>query len=183
MQHQGTKILETERLILRPFQAGDDEAMFRNWASDPTVTRYLTWPAHESIQVTQWVLNAWIGQYDQPGHYQWAIVLKASGEPVGSIAAVNVNDSAQWVEIGYCLGKNWWRQGIMSEALKRVMDFFFREVGVGRVQARHDPRNPGSGGVMRKCGMSFEGVLRQADRNNQGICDAVMYSILREEYL
>ena len=85
------------------------------------------------------------------------------------------------MEIGYCLGRAWWRKGIVSEALSAVMDFFFVETDVQRICARHDPANPHSGQVMRKCGMTYEGTLRRADRNNQGICDVSWYSILREE--
>lgn len=48
MDHKGTKIIETERLILRPFCEADGEFMFRNWAADPEVTKFLTWPAHEN---------------------------------------------------------------------------------------------------------------------------------------
>ena len=69
----------------------------------------------------------------------------------------------------------------MSEALGAVIDFLFDEVGVNRVESRHDPRNPNSGAVMKKCGMKFEGTLRQSDRNNQGICDACYYAILADE--
>jgi phosphatidylserine/phosphatidylglycerophosphate/cardiolipin synthase-like enzyme len=68
-----------------------------------------------------------------------------------------------------------------KEALKAVMDFFFDTVGVDRVECRHDPRNPHSGMVMRKCGMKYEGTMRNSDRNNQGICDASWYALLRSE--
>lgn len=61
------------------------------------------------------------------------------------------------------------------------MDYMFDEVGVNRVESRHDPRNPNSGAVMRKCGMKFEGTLRQSDWNNQGICDASWYGLVAEE--
>ena len=182
MKHLGTKKLETERLILRPFVMEDGEAMFRNWASDPEVTKYLTWPTHENVEISRWVLKDWTGQYEKPDYYQWAIVPKETGEPVGSIAAVKVNNSAQWVEIGYCLGRSWWRKGIMSEALRAVIVFFFEEVGAARIQAIHDPRNPNSGAVMVKCGMTREGTIRRSGQNNQGICDEVIYGILREEY-
>lgn len=182
MKHLGTKRIETERLILRPFTAEDAEAMFHNWASDPEVTKFLTWPTHKTVEVSRWVLNDWVSHYAEPEHYQWAIVPKDLGEPIGSIAVVRSSNDAKWVESGYCIGKKWWRQGYVSEALNALISFFFEEVGVERVQARHDPRNPGSGAVMRKCGMTCEGTLRRADRNNQGICDAVIYSILREEY-
>ena len=182
MKHLGTKKIETQRLVLRQFTPEDAEAMFRNWASDPEVTKYLTWPAHADPGVSRWVTEGWVSHYKEENFYQWAIVPKELGEPVGSISAVKVDEDAQWVEIGYCIGKAWWRQGFVSEALNAVMDFFFEQVGVLRIQARHDPRNPNSGAVMRKCGMKYEGTLRRADRNNQGICDASVYGILREEY-
>ena len=182
MKHQGTKIIETERLILRRFTMDDAEMMFRNWASDPEVSKYLPWSPHADVEVTKMVLEDWTGHYGEENYYQWAIVPRDLGEPIGSITGVHVNEKANWVEIGYCMGKPWWRKGIMSEALNGLMAFFFEEVGVGRIQARHDPRNVGSGAVMRKCGMICEGTLRRADRNNQGICDVTVYSILREEY-
>lgn len=69
----------------------------------------------------------------------------------------------------------------MSEALKVVMDFLFDEVGVNRIEARFDPRNPHSGAVMKKCGMKYEGTLRSVDKNNQCICDASYYALLRGE--
>lgn len=182
MKHQGTKKIETQRLLLRPFTPEDADAMFRNWASDPEVTKYLTWPAHADVEISKLVLADWVSHYGEADYYQWAIVPKELGQPIGSIACVRINEKAEWVEIGYCIGKKWWHRGIMSEALKALITFFFEEVDIGRIQAVHDPRNPNSGAVMRKCGMLCEGTLRRADRNNQGICDATVYSILREEY-
>lgn len=85
------------------------------------------------------------------------------------------------MHIGYCIGKAWWHRGITSEALKAVMDFLFDVVGANRIEARHDPRNPNSGGVMKKCGMKYEGTLRSAGRNGQGICDECYYALLKEE--
>ena len=61
------------------------------------------------------------------------------------------------------------------------MDFFFDEVGANRVAARHDPNNPRSGRVMQTCGMKYEGTLRSADRNNQGVCDMCCYALLKSE--
>jgi ribosomal-protein-alanine N-acetyltransferase len=182
MKHLGTKRMETERLILRPFTREDAQAMFDNWANDPEVTKYLTWPAHDSLGVTQWVLNEWVQGYEKPDFYQWAIVPKDYGQPVGCISVVEKRDDVQWMEIGYCMGKQWWGKGIMPETLKAVMTYLFEEVGVLRLQACHDVRNPNSGAVMRKCGMTYEGTLRQYTRNNQGICDVSVYSILKAEY-
>ena len=182
MKHCGTQTLETKRLILRRFTVRDADAMYTNWASDPEVTRYLTWPTHAGVETSRAVLADWTAAYAQESCYQWAIVLKdRADEPVGSIGAVDVSDDIAAVQIGYCLGRRWWHQGIMSEALGAVMDFFFDAVGCNRVAGRHDPRNPHSGMVMQKCGMKYEGTQRSADRNNQGICDTSWYALLKDE--
>lgn len=183
MKHQGTKRLETDRLILRPFQNEDACAIYHNWANDPEVTRYLMWPCHESIETTRTVLAEWIGQYGNKEHYLWAIVLKEYGaQPIGSISVVEKNDRIEMVHIGYCIGRKWWNQGITSEAMAAVIKFLFEEVKVNRIESRHDPRNANSGKVMLKCGLKYEGTHRQADWNNQGTCDSAMYAVLAEDY-
>ena len=73
MNHKGTKQIETERLILRPFRMEDADAMYRNWASDPDVTRYLTWNAHPSVDATSQIVEIWTKAYSDPANYQWAI--------------------------------------------------------------------------------------------------------------
>lgn len=182
MNHCGTLRLETERLVLRRFVSGDADAMYQNWASDDAVTKYLTWPTHPDPEVSKLVIEDWIRSYSDEKYYQWAIVFKENGdEPVGSIAAVHMNEDISMVHIGYCIGRAWWHKGITSEAMRAVMDFFFDKTGANRIESRHDPRNPNSGKVMEKCGMKYEGTLRSSDRNNQGICDACYYALLRAE--
>ncbi len=182
LTHKGTQTIETDRLILRRAIREDAKPMFRNWASNPEVTKYLTWPAHDNVGVTEWVIDSWIQEYGKENVYQWLIVLKELGEPIGSISVVRQNESIEEAEIGYCIGQKWWHMGIVSEALSAVIAFLFEEVGMNRISARHDPNNPHSGGVMRKCGMKYEGTNRACDRNNQGICDAAHYGILRAEW-
>ena len=181
LTHKGTQAIETSRLLLRRAQMDDAQAMFDNWASDPEVTKYLTWPTHESVAVTQIVLKSWVDSYENPRFYQWMIVPKDLGQPIGTISVVRQEELVAQAEIGYCIGKSWWHRGFTSEALKAAMDYLFDAVGMERIEARHDPRNPHSGGVMRKCGMVYEGTTRGADRNNQDVCDAARYAILRGE--
>ncbi|MBQ3231995.1 MAG: GNAT family N-acetyltransferase [Clostridia bacterium] len=182
MKHVGTQVIETERLILRPVVREDAPAMHRNWTGDPEVTKYLTWPTHASVNVTEGFAEYLLQCYQDPKNYGWCIVLKdESPEPIGMISVVDMNEAAESVHIGYCLGQNWWGRGVMTEALGAVIDFAFNVLGANRVDARHDPRNPASGAVMRKCGMVYEGTHRQSDRNNQGICDAAWYSILKAD--
>ena len=180
LQHKGTVIIETTRLRLRRARMEDAEPMFRNWANDPDVTKYLTWPVHANLEVTRTLLENWADSYQNSDYYQWMIELKEIGEPIGSIMA-STTGRAESAHIGYCIGKAWWHKGIMTEAVKAVMEFLFDEVGYHRVEAMHDPNNPNSGKVMKKCGMRYEGTLRQADRNNQGVCDACYYALLAQE--
>ena len=182
MTHKGTKTIETERLVLRQFVPEDAEAAYNNWCSDSSVTKYLTWPTHAGPDVTKSLLERWIADYEKPDWYQWAIVPKELGQPIGSISVVRMDEKTDQVEVGYCIGSKWWHRGIVSEAFAAVIRFLFTEVGVNRIQARHDPNNPHSGAVMKKCSLTYEGTLRQADRNNTGLVDLCMYSILRSEY-
>lgn len=179
MKHLGTRRIETERLILRRFTIDDAEYMYRNWASDPEVTRFLLWPTHQSVEVSKKVLTDWVSAYENDDKYEWCIAKKENDEPIGSIGAFNYNEKVQSLEIGYCISKAYWNRGITSEALKAVMQYLLEEVGVSRVESRHDPRNPHSGEVMKKCGMKYEGTRIQADWNNSGICDCALYGYVK----
>ena len=182
MKHLGTKKIETARLILRPFVKEDAPAMYRNWASDPEVTKFLSWPTYKSVDDANYILDLWVSQYADDTFYQWAIELKDIGEVIGSISVVDFDERVDMVEIGFCIGRNWWGQGIMTEAFQAVIDFLFGEVGVQRIEAGHDPNNPASGAVQRKCGLKYEGTLRRSIRSNQGITDKVVLAILKEEW-
>lgn len=182
MTHLGTKILETDRLILRPFRAEDAKAMYDNWASDPEVTKFLSWPAYKSIDDAHTILEIWLESYENPDFYQWAIVLKDLDQPIGSVSVVNQDPRVDLAEIGYCIGKHWWGRGIMPEAVNAVIKYLFREVGMQRLEVGHDPENPASGAVIRKCGFTYEGTLRRRIRSNRGITDVAWYSMLKEEH-
>lgn len=183
MDHKSTIQIETDRLLLRRFLPDDAPAAFDHWTSDEKVTEFLRWPAHQSVDVTQSVLDDWIKNYARDDFYQWAIALKElGGEPIGTISVVDQNEKLGIVHIGYCIGSKWWHRGITSEAFAAIIPFFFDRVGVNRIESQHDPDNPNSGKVMQKCGLTYEGTLRQADFNNRGIVDAAMYSLLASEY-
>lgn len=182
MTHQGTQTIETPRLLLQRFVAEDASAAYCNWTSDHSVTAFLRWPTHADLSVTQQVLADWIATYANKDFYQWAIVPKSLGEPIGTIGVVDQNERVEMLHIGYCIGSRWWHQGITSEALAAILPFLFERVQAKRIESQHDPDNPHSGHVMRKCGLVYEGTLRQADYSNRGIVDAAMYGLLASEY-
>lgn len=182
MNHLGTKKLETKRIILRQFEIEDAQGMFDNWASDEEVTKYLSWPAHENIDISKEYIKSIITEYEEVNTYHWGIEIKEIKQVIGGISVVRRNDNVESVHIGYSIGSKWWNKGITSEALSAVIDYLMKEVKVNRIECRHDTRNPYSGGVMKKCGLQYEGTLRESDINNQGIGDTAWYALLRRDY-
>ena len=132
--------------------------MFKNWASDDRVTKFMTWEIYESAKQLENSYHKYLlEQQKNDDFYDWKIELKEIGEPIGSIGVVSINDNINEVDIGYCIGFDWWHKGIMTEAFREIIRFLFEEVGVNRIVARHDIRNPHSGDVMKKCGLLYEG--------------------------
>lgn len=184
MINKGTITIETERLILRKANLSDVPHMYANWTSDSEVTQFLTWPAHRSVSDTEGFVNGFLlKNYDRLDFYEWVMELKEIAQAVGMISVVNIDESIECLRVGYCLGRKWWNANIMTEALGAVIRFLFDEVKVNRIEAHHDVNNPVSGKVMAKCGMSYEGTMRQAGKNNQpDYCDLACYAVLRNDY-
>ena len=167
-------IIETERLTLRPFCVDDAQAMFDNWASDPAVTRFLTWPPHKSVDVTRAVISSWVARESA----EWCIVPKEYGEAMGSMGVVNVDGDT--VEVGYCLSQKCWGRGYAAEALKATIQALFA-MGTRRVTAKHDVNNPNSGRVMQKAGMVWLENRRAVVSPALGEHDLVVYHIDNSE--
>ena len=187
LEHKGTVRLETERLRLRPFTEADLEQIYNNCWSDYDIWKWTNYKPMKNIEevvtVAEMFTEKWLGAYESPKRYSWAIALKSSGEVIGRIGGMNLYEPLCQIELAYEIGQKWWNQGLMTEAVKKVIDFFICEVGFNRVYAQHAHKNPASGRVMQKSGMTYEGTLRQGVRNNQGVFDGVYYSMLAEEYL
>ncbi len=181
LEHTGTMEIRTQRLLLRRFREGDEAQMYQNYTSDPEVTKYLTWPPHKSQNVTRNYLSVILPEYESPDTYRWAI--EYEGEVIGAIDAVDVDTQNENCEIGYCMGKAWWGMGIMTEALKAVLDFMFTQPVFYCVHARHDEMNTASGRVMAKAGMTYEGMLRARRKKESGYFGLCHYSITRKEFL
>jgi len=181
MIHRGTQAIYTERLVLRQLTVSDAEDMFRNWGNDERVSRYMSWEPHGNISVTRALLDSWQASYRNKAYYQWGIEM--DGELIGSISAHNVNDMIRSCEVGYAIGYDWWNQGIMTEALTALIQFLF-ETGFNRIAAIHRLENPASGRVMEKCGMQYEGVIRQIIPDGKGhFYDVKQYAIIASDVL
>lgn len=182
LNHKGTIVLETERLILRPFKEEDAEKMYDGWATDTDVTRYVTWKPHESIEETKKLIKMWIEENKDLEKYHWIIELKENKTVIGTMGLLGVDNKNENSEIGYCIKKDYWNKGITTEAAKRVLNYAFTEVGFTRITGRHDIENPVSGKVMEKCGFKYEGTLRKILKNSRDkIVDCKYYSLLKDE--
>ena len=182
LEHKGTVTIETIRLLLRKFKIQDAEQMFYNWASDPEVCKYLSWGPHRDVKITKARLNHIIERYQLDNTYYWGICHKRSNELIGSISVEISNERRKTCEIGYCLSKAYWNQGLMTEALRAVIHFLLYEVGYTTVQAKHDVINVASGRVMTKAGMTFDRIEYQCSRRRDGsLCDCAVYIIGRED--
>lgn len=176
----GTHPIETERLILRRFRPEDARPMYETWTSDPIVARFMRWTTHRSVSETRAVVGHWVQCY-RTGGYEWAVTLKSDGTLIGSIGIMDLSRSDLSGEAGYCIARPYWNQGYATEALRAVIGYMFRRVGLNRIEAFHAVGNPASGRVMEKAGMSFEGICRQKYQTADGLADCAHYAILAED--
>ena len=184
MKAVGTRVIETERLIMRPMEEGDAFFIYKNWAGDPMVTRYLTWDAHPSLRDTEAYVEYKLKKNLDSYRFDWILVLKETGEPIGEMEAVAVSPSDGYVEMGDCLGSAYWNKGLATEALKAFLRYMFVVAEADIVAANHIGTNPASGKVMKKAGMHFDAALPGylVDKNTGRREDKVCYSITKEEY-
>jgi ribosomal-protein-alanine N-acetyltransferase len=183
LTHKGTQPIETERLLLRRFKPSDAEYMFKNWANDNEVFRFFTRNPHSDITQTEQIVSEWVNTYTNDNCYNWAIELKEIGEIIGQISLVDLNEKYSLCEVGFTVGRSFWKKGIGTEALKAVINYLFKEIGINRIEGKHNILNFASGRVMQKSGMTFEGIMRQADINKNGeFSDLKVYSILKSDY-
>lgn len=178
--YNGTPYICTDRLLLRRFEVSDFHDMYRNWASDERVTRYLKWQVHKDENETKSLLENWTAAYISNTVCNWAMEYK--GHVIGNISVVSADIKNNTAELGYCMGYDYWNKGLMTEAAKAVIHHLFIDVGVNRIVIQHATANPASGKVAQKCGMIFEGTQREAYLKNGEYLDINMWSLLRKEY-
>lgn len=150
--------LETERLGLRRLTAADAEVVFDRWAQDPTVSRYLVWRPHESVEESVAHAEACEAAWSDGSVFTWLIEDRATGVAVGSIAA---HPSGPRVALGYLLARDSWGQGYMTEAVGALSDWFLARPHVYRVWAVCDTDNRASARVLQRTGFELEGTLRR----------------------
>lgn len=145
-------IIETERLTLRPITLDDAEACF-SWNSDERVTKFMSYPTLTDIsQTIDWIKTTLVDEKE----WNWAFVLKSENKVIGT-GGIGPSDKMHgfW-GMGYNLHYDYWHKGYCTEAMKAIIDFVYRELGVKKICSCHAVDNPRSGNVMEKCGLKFD---------------------------
>lgn len=150
------KIFETERLLLRELEGYDREAMFE-LNRDPEVVRYVGVDAMVDIAEAGHYVKVGRQRYAEDGCGRWAVVLKATNEMIGWSGLRPVEDFGGCIDLGYRYMKKHWGKGYASEAAAACLDYGFKELNMGRIDAHCMVENKASERVMQKIGMTFEG--------------------------
>ena len=174
--------IQTDRLLLRAFAPADAAVVQRlagAWAIADT-TRSIPHPYPEGAA------EAWIRSHQQGftsgAVHCFAITIQASDELLGAVSLMNPVPEAALMEIGYWIGVDYWNGGYCTEAARAAVDYGFTVLGLNRIHGHCLKRNPASGRVMEKLGMTREGCLRQHIRKWDTLEDVVIYGILRSEW-
>ncbi|MBR6794560.1 MAG: GNAT family N-acetyltransferase, partial [Clostridia bacterium] len=144
-------ILETKRLILRPWHEEDAEALYR-YASDPEVGPPAGWPSHTSVENSREIIRTVLSAPDT-----LAVCLKDNGKPIGSIG-FHRNDLAEAddeYELGYWIGKPFWGQGLIPEASREMLRYAFENLGMNRIWCGYYDGNEKSRRVQEKLGFVY----------------------------
>lgn len=182
MRHCGTQDIETDRLVLRQFHKCDEFSVWKNWASDPEVQSLYSEPVYTTLEEVQVLLEKYINAYENDGYYRWAIINKSSSECIGQIAIFSTSSVNHSGEIEYCIGREFQNTGYATEATIAVISYGFTQVGLHRIQICHKENNTPSKRVIEKCGLKFEGVLRDYFYMNGSYVNRHYYSILSSEF-
>ena len=150
--------IESPRLLMRKSSIVDAHDIYRNYATDEAVTRYLPWNPHADIHVTRRFLQECNEQWRDGADYAYSIVHRQEQQVIGMISLRPADHS---VETGYVLARAYWRQGLMTEALVTLSDWCLSQPEIWRVEAYCDVHNQASARVMAKAGMQREGILRK----------------------
>jgi ribosomal-protein-alanine N-acetyltransferase len=152
---------ETERLVVRTFEAGDGDAWVAMF-NDPEVTRFIPKGPPRTKETFQAQLSARHAMEAELGYAMWAVEEKATGTFIGQCGlrpAATLDPSAgSEIDLAYHLTRASWNKGYASEAVIAVLGHGLGAVGLARVMAVALPENVGSWRVMERAGMRYEGI-------------------------
>jgi len=151
--------IETKRLLLRKPMMEDAAPIFKLYAQDQKVTRYLSFKPHQSIDDTKAFLKRCLNSWNNNTSFPWTIVRMKDKQLIGMIEIASIDQTG--INLGYVLAQAYWGNGYMSEALRKIIVWALHQNDIYRVWAICDTENIASTRVMEKAGMQKEGILRR----------------------
>jgi len=176
--------IETPRLMLRGIRASDAAAIFATF-SDPQTMEFYGEEPHQSIEASRELIREIAGWYARREGIRWGITLRGAeraDEVIGSCGLFKFDEGFDRAETGYELRRAYWRQGIMSEAMRGLLGFGFGAMALHRIEATVDDANERSKGLLRSLGFTHEGTLRQRFAWQGRFRDECYFGLLRDEW-
>ncbi|NCB41833.1 MAG: N-acetyltransferase [Clostridia bacterium] len=178
----GPEKMVTQRLIIRPYVKKDAVAIFRNWASDPLFQVPLNEPVYNHLEEVEDLVQKYIHAFETTGKYRWALATKDTDECIGLISYFLIDDKNDFAEMEYGIAREYWGQGLTLEAVEAVVQFGFEKMKLHKVQITCKEYNKASRRVIEKCGMVYEGTLRDYFNEEGKYIGRMYYSLLAQEY-
>jgi ribosomal-protein-alanine N-acetyltransferase len=173
-------ILHTRRLRLRPMALTDAADHFAIY-SNPDVMMAHGTPPYKEVEESQQLITWYAQAFEKRRAIRWAITLHTADRLIGSCGFHHLRWEHRCCEVGYELHPDYWRQGLMSEAVRVIVRFGFEQMGWHRIEAIVDPVNLASAGLLRQVGFMEEGRLRERFYQNGGFVDDWYFSMLSYE--
>ncbi len=174
-------IIDLGDYILRE-QQDKDVANFFRYYTDPEVNKYILTEVPQTLEDARRELYYWRNVfYNNDGIY-FAIASKHDDQMIGSIGFSGINTYHSRMELSYDMAKEFWRKGIMSKAIKALLQYGFKEMNINRIEAVSSIYNEGSIRLLEKCDFKYEGCLRQHRFHREKYVDVYVFSFLKEEF-
>lgn len=171
-------ILETERLLLREITIDDAKDIFACFSNE-NVTRYYGQEKLEDIKQAETFVDFFAKSYTEKRGIRWGIEIKGTQGIIGTIGFNAWSPKHKRAEIGYEIHPKQWRKGYTSEAVSKVLQYGFDELGLTRLGAVVFIDNEASNNLLTKVGFQKEGILRDYMYQNGKAHDTYVYSILK----
>jgi ribosomal-protein-alanine N-acetyltransferase len=176
-------IIETQRLVLRPVEEGDAEAIF-TYASNPSVAELTSWYPHGDIHESLEYIRGYVQEhYRQQIPEPWGLVLKENPEMVIGTAGISWHASSHHcMDLHYALSDTFWGNGLVPEACTAVVDYAFKNFRPKRIQARCGADNASAARAIEKIGFTYEGIFRASRYEKGRFWDMKVFSLLDTEW-
>ena len=167
----GCAELRTERLTLRRYRPEDAAALYRYLGKDPAMYQYSGWNPYASLEMAQQTVRSFIDGYDDEHAYSW--IMDTDDVIVGTIGAYDYKDDH--IEVGFSVAPGWQGRGLVTEALKKVLEYLTENEGISYVTAWCAEENTGSKRVLEKAGMKLVGTEKDGLVVGDRVYDKLIY--------